>query len=270
MSLTTAERSKVAPTTAAAIVASYLTVAGALCVPVVPFDTGGYRNGTTIYPVWVWVLVLAGLLSGIGALLAGRTGRAVAAAVALVAAMPLVGTGIVAYKHWKPAFGMGGGYGGGYQSLETLKLMALVIAGAALVAGVAAVVLLVVVDALPGQVGAAIRGASVLAGLAVIVGLSLGIDAGGYGDGDLTSVGAAGLIYAGPWGAATIVSGWLDRPAAIAALAATCGCVLLAVIGPAMTDLLWPGPTALFAISALPPALVLLTRLRNGPRLTFG
>lgn len=264
MSASTAERGEVVTATAGfTLLSSYVVVAVALCVPVVPFGSSGYRSGTTIYPVWIWVLVLAGLLAGVTALRSARTARSVGGAVALVAAMPLVGTGIVAYRHWKPAFGMGGGYGDGYESLQTLKLMALLVAGAALVAGASAVVLLVTGGALPAKVPATIRRASVLAGLAVIIGLSLGIDAGGYGDGDLTSLGAAGLIYAGPWGTATIVSGWLERPAAIAALAATCGSVALAVIGPEMTDLLWPGPTALFAISGLPPAFVLLARLRT-------
>jgi len=261
MTPSTTARSPVATMAAAAGGACYAIVAVALCVPVVPFGADGYRSGTTMYPVWIWMLVLAGLVAAIASLRSPRNVRAAAGAVALVAAMPLVGTGIVAYRHWKPAFGMGGGYGHGYESLETLKAMAILVAVSALLAGVAAAVQLVSVSALPAHLPATLRWASVLAGLAVIAGLPLAIGAGGYGEGDLTSVGAAGLIYAGPWGAACIVSGWLARPAAIGALGAVCGCISLAVIGPQMTDLLWPNPTLPFALCLVPPLALLLARL---------
>lgn len=251
-----------APATAAVTVAAFATAALALCVPVVPFDADGYRSGTTIYPAWTWVLVLGGLVAGVATVAARRSGvRAAAAGISLVAAMQLVGTGVVAFKHWKPAFGMGGGYGEGYESLDTLRSMAILLASAALIGGVAAASQLRSVRAFTTATRVGVRLGSAVAGLALVVALPLVISVGDYGAGDLTSWGAIGLIYAGPWGAALLVTGWLERTAAVGVLVAVGASVVLAMAGPQMTDLLWPDPRLPFGLVLLPTAGLIAVRV---------
>jgi hypothetical protein len=244
------------------ICASFATIAVALSTPVFPFDTGGYRTETTIYPAWVWALVLAGFIAGAISLVAKPDAlKATAASVALVVAMPLAGTGVVARRHWDPSFGHGGNYGTGYGSLGELQAMSVLIAAAAVVVGVGAIAQLISTGAFPATVGTWIRTLSVCLGLAVIVALPLVVKNGEYKAGDLTAWGALGLIYAGPWGAAIIATAWLDRTAAVAALASVCANVLLVVVGPQMTWFFFPDPTGPFAATLAAPLLVLAARL---------
>jgi hypothetical protein len=105
-----------------------------------------------------------------------------------------------------------------------------------------------------------------VAGLAVVAALPFVIllaDIGG-GGADLTSWGAIGLIYAGPWGAAIALAGWLDRAAAAAVLLTVTGGVLLAMVGPQMTSLVSSSAAVPFAAGLLAPLLV-LARLATGP-----
>jgi hypothetical protein len=181
--------------------ASFATVAVALSTPVFPFDSGGYRSDTTIYPVWVWALMVVGFLAGVISLAArSRAVKSAAASVALVASLPLAGTGIVARKHWDPSFGHGGFYGTGYGSLGELQAMAVLVATAAVLAGAAATAQLISVGALPKRVNVWVRALSVCLGAAVIVALPLAVKNGDYQTDDLTSLGALGLTYAGPGG----------------------------------------------------------------------
>jgi hypothetical protein len=255
------------------ICASFATVAAALSIPVVPFDGGGYRSDTTIYPIWVWALAIAGFVAGLISLAARPAAlKSAAASVALVAAMPLAGTGVVARKHWDPSFGHGGNYGTGYGSLGELQTMAVLIAAAAVVGAVAAIAQLHFTGAFPSRVEMRIRALSVCLGLVVIVALTLVVKNGDYQAGDLTSWGAFGLMYAGPWGTAIIATAWLDRPAAVAALASVCGCVLLAAVGPQMTWFFYPDPTGPFVATLTAPLLVLAARLhqRSGSHVAIG
>lgn len=246
---------------AVTICAAFAVTALALSVPVFPFRAFGYRSGTTIYPAWTWLLVVAGLGAGAVAWRDSTRLRHVGGGVALVAAMQLAGTGIVARKHWNPAFGMGGAYGGGYESLPTLQALSLLLAAAAVVGGLAAGWLLWSSGAVPGEVPLAVRMVSLGAGLLVVIAMPLVVVAGPYGASDLTSWGALGLIYAGPWGAGVAASGWLSRPAALATLAAVAVSVAVAVRGPQMASLLFPSPVVPFAACLAAPLLVLVIRV---------
>jgi hypothetical protein len=251
-------------TAAAALVicASFATVAVALSIPVFPFDADGYRSETTIYPIWVWALVLSGFIGGAMSFVATPHAlKATAASVAFVVAMPLAGSGIVARKHWDPSFGHGGNYGTGYDSLGQLQSMSILIAAAAIIGGAAALAQLWSTGAFPAQADGWIRGVSICLGLAIVIALPVVIQNRYGGAADLTSWGSFGLIYAGPWGVAIAVSAWLDRPAASAALASVSGCALLAALGPEMTWLVHPNPTGTFAAVLLMPLLVLAARL---------
>jgi hypothetical protein len=57
---------------------------------------------------------------------------------------------------------------------------------------------------------------------------------------DLTSWGAMGLMYAGPWGVAIILAGWVRGTTSAALLTAVSACCLAALVGPQMVDLTGP------------------------------
>ncbi len=244
--------------------ASFGTAAVGLSLPIFPFDSDGYRSGTTIYPVGIWALVLGGLAAGLGSVALSVQEsprlRSVVASVALVCSLQLAGTGIVARKHWRPAFGVGGDYGNGYDSLGQLQSMSVLIAAAGFIGAAAAAIQLVQTRAVCRQSDVRLRWLCVIAGLAVIAALPLVIKNGAYNASDLTSWGAVGLIYAGPWGVVVMLTGWLTRPSAVAALLSVTASMLLAVVGPQMTGLVYPSPTGPFAVALLAPLLLLTAR----------
>jgi predicted membrane protein len=219
----------------------------------------------TIYPWWVWVLVVvgvcAGLVSGVGPRAGARVAR-IAPAIAAIAAGQLSGTGFVAFKHWEPASGMGGAYG---THLGELKRMAVVIGITGLVAVVLSLGQLVADGDLPYRAPRPLRVLCCVAGGLVVVGVPSIIAALNGDMRDLTSWGAMGLIYAGPWGVALIAVGWLARPTAIAALATVSLGACLALVGPQMTDLVFGNPAPAFATALIATVLVFAALVRQPP-----
>jgi hypothetical protein len=220
-------------------------------------------SSATIYP-W-WTLALA--VSGVGLALVStivRKGGSLAvtsAAMAGVFAAELAGSGLVARKHWHPAFGMGGGYLG---DLRDLQWLALVVFAAGTTAAVASLARLVVAGALPQHVPRWLRWGSAVAGLLVVALLPVGIGVGGGADDtDATSLAAYALIYAAPWGLSIVLTAWLTPTAARAVMAACAVCALLALIGPQMLDLVYPQPHLAFALALAVMVVVLLARSRS-------
>jgi hypothetical protein len=217
----------------------------------------------TIYPWWVWVLAVAGLFAGLVSVakpLAGTGFQRLAPAVAVIAAAQLAGTGLVAFKHWEPSMGMGGG---NTSDLPQLKLLAVVVGGAGVVAVFVGLGQVVSNCDLPRPVAPRLRVLSCVLGLAVIVGLPSVLAAADADMRDLTSWGAVGLIYAGPWGVSLMAVGWLTRPVAVAALATVAVSACLALRGPQMTDLVFGNPAPAFAAVLLLTVLLLLVLLRQ-------
>src|SRR5215218_2336449 len=208
-----------------AIAACTLGAGAALARPHTPLGTFGYRTWS-IYPWWTWVLVAVGVVGGLLVLIGrGRSGAAASSAV--VTAM-LAGTGVVAFKHWQPASGIGG-YGVG--ELPQVERLALVLAALAAGATVCAGWQLLADGELRRSHwggGSLLR---LLSGVGVAVLLPLILMAGQMGA-DPQTWGATGLIYAGPWGAARVASAWTSRPVTIALVGTVVGCVVLAAIGP--------------------------------------
>ena len=204
--------------------------------------------GNTVYPGWLWVLVVVGVAAGLGCIvLADRRGPAGHAApvVAAVAAGQLAGSGFVAYKHWKPASGMGGF---SLQNVTELKLLALVMGVVGVAIVVAAVWVVIANGDLPQARPAPLRIFSAAAGGVVALTLPISQAAASPDMRDITSIGAIGLIYAGPWAVSVALVGWLSRPAASAALASVAlGCGL-GMYGPQMSDLVFADPTIAFAM----------------------
>jgi hypothetical protein len=227
---------------------------------------GGYSHGS-IYPWWTWTLVLAGVTAGAVVLLApaargGPSSRA-AACVALVVGAELAGTGVVARKHWNPALGMGGF---GHGQIPEVERLAVVIASAAGFATFTAVVLLLTSGVLGrrGWNGASWPTLVLAAGIVVVLPLLLAAEVGGP---TLTTWGAAGLIYAGPWAAALAASAWSTGETRWALLGTVLACAVLAGIGPQMADLFtgWArGPLSMVAAALL--VLGVLVVRRGAPR----
>ena len=118
----------------------------------------------------------------------------------------LAGTGVVARKHWEPAPGMGG-FGAG--QIPAVERLAVVVALAWPRAAAVARRPLLLVASGPTRRHARGGGDCVVAvGVAIVVVLPFVLAARHPGDPTLTTWGAAGLIYAGPWGRAVVASAW--------------------------------------------------------------
>ena len=241
-----------------------LGAGAALARPHRPLGTFGYRSGS-IYPWWTWALVVTGVLGALVVLAApGR--RAVGAAVCAVSGAMLVGTGLVAFRHWEPSSGMAGlGYGG----IPQLERLALGIAALAAVATLCAGWQLLADGELRRRhwgPGSALR---LLVGLATI-GLLPAIVMIGDLDADRQTWGAIGLVYAGPWGAALVASAWTSRPVTLALVGSVLGCVGLAAIGPQMFSLVDFSADHRFAVVGVVVALVCVVSVRPRGRVPAG
>lgn len=195
----------------------------------VPGQTGVAGHDGTLYGVSRWALLVA--LAATGALLAGtariRARRAIAAAGAIVA-LQLVGTGVVAVKHWRPFSGM---TGFGYANLGTVRMLAGILTISAVVAVIA---LLVVLRRGDGHTSVAATRRRVIAaatGAVIAVGVPVALGAGDGQTWDVTSLGAYALLYSIPWGLGFALSGWLERPAGWAAHGAVGGSALVSLAG---------------------------------------
>ncbi len=190
----------------------------------------GYSNGT-IYPWWSWALVVTA--GSAGAALVVRPSSRVrtwAGAVTLVGGLQLLGTGIVAVRHWRPAIGIG--VPGDSSNLPDLVRAAAVLAVIGLITAVAGAVL---VRAQWGSRGAElptrVRLALVAAAVAFILVVPLLVV---LPHPDLMSWGAAGLMHAGPWAVGLLVAAYSRPPLARALCMATAASALFAVVGPNM------------------------------------
>ncbi|GAB6985906.1 hypothetical protein JCM10369A_24300 [Nocardioides pyridinolyticus] len=238
-----------------ALVGCAVLIGAVLNWPSVPLTRWRYASGQTIYPWWTWLLVAA--VAAAGAVLvvapdgpAGRRWRSGAAGVALVAAAQLTGTGAVAARHWKPAQGMGG-YPG---ETRVLQALAVLLAATALVA-VGVAVAQLVLDRVIGRKAPRARSVLLVAGVAVTSLLPL-LMLDGH-ERAVTTWGAVGLLYAGPWGLAIVASAWLEWVPATVVLAAVAGCASLASVGPHMSDLLLADDARLATVALLAGLLAL-------------
>ena len=180
----------------------------------------GFR---TLFGPGQWVLAGTLLALGVVMLLPRLSAaRGPTAAAATVIATMLVGTAVVAYRHWEPAAGMGGC--GVWNNQPTLKTLAVL----TVLADVAAAAL-----ALRSLLGGARTGptrvsrgrdvnrtVALLVGVVVAVSLPLSVGSGNPETQDLTSYGAYALLWSLPWGAALLLSGWLPTRQALAVFAA--------------------------------------------------
>lgn len=219
-------------------------------------------QSATIYPWWALAMALGSLAVALASVLSpGRTVVAVAAAANGVCAAELAGLGLVARKHWQPAFGMGGGYSG---SLPTLEWLALAVFVAGLAGAGLSLRRLVLAGELPAPASRGARRVASTVGAALVLLLPVAIGAGGRDQLDATSLGAYALVYSAPWGVATGLTGWLVGGAARAVLATCAACAALALGGPQMVDLVDPQPYVAFGLTLTVLLALLWLRLRDG------
>ncbi len=239
----------------AVIAGCFLLVAAALSRPSFPIGTASDRvAGSSIYPWWTGVLVVAGGLAGLVVLLApraSRLARAAASSVVVVVGAQVAGTGVVAAKHWHPASNMGGYVSS--KRVDMMEQLAMVIA----VAGTAAVVLalwqLITDGAFTSETPRGFRRLCVTAGVLVVVVLPFALMVGDEYP-DITTWGAMGLIYAGPWGVSILLAAHLSRTASRTLLVTVAGSALMASAGPQMAGLVTSPVLAQFAALTLLPA----------------
>ena len=239
-----------------ALVGCAVLIGAVLSWPAVPLTRWRYASGQTIYPWWTWLLVAAVAAAGAVLVVApdgpsGRRWRSGAAGVALVAAAQLVGTGVVAARHWKPAQGMGG-YPGETPILQALAALLAVTASVAVGVAVAQLVL----DRVIGRNAPRARSVLLVAGVAVTSLLPVLMLDGP--ERAVTTWGAVGLLYAGPWGLAIVASAWLEWVPATVVLAAVAGCAALAAVGPHMSDLLLADDARLSTVALVAGVLALV------------
>lgn len=236
-----------------------LLVAGAcLSVPDTAGGVGSPGLTSTIYPWWLWVVLGLGVVASVASLVWRSDIRVQGGALAVVAvsAAQVAGSGMVAYKHWKPSSGMGGTYGG---RLDTVENLALVISAMGVLVVVVAVWLLVRQGDFPRRTSTNVRAVAVVAGLIVGIGLPLAL-ATQPDMADVTSWGAVSLVYAWPWGVALLAVAWASRTTGLTASATVVLSAALAVIGPQMTDLVFGKPAPFFSAAFVLAGIVLAVR----------
>lgn len=225
-------------------------------------------SGLTIYPWWAALYVVVGVVVSLVSITLRDDSRALMVpAFLLVMEAQLTGLGLVSVKHWKPSFGMRGGYAG---EPENLVRLACVVAVAAGFATLAAIGQLVSERAFP--IRATARDGLLFGGTGALILLMLPL---GIGEGvpellDLTSLGAFLLIYSAPIGLTVLGAAWLARRLRLTAIAS---CAVAAAFSAThlITDLSYlHGRPALgatsFALAALAAGLAWRSR---SPRLAL-
>ena len=167
----------------------------------------GHWTGATIYPWWAALYVVVGVVASVGSLQIRDQDRALALpTLSVVMAAQLAGLGLVAVQHWKPSFGMVGGYAG---KPEELVKLAWVLGFAGTIATLASIGQLVSARAFPIRTSVTDALPLVGVGALIVLMLPFGIAEGDSELQDLTSLGAFVLIYSAPIGLTVACTAWL-------------------------------------------------------------
>ena len=255
-----------------------LAVLGASLVVVVVLALGmrwtqdrtgqGYDS---LYSNSCWVLLAVLFLVGVSMLVVRPTPdgvRSWAHGAGLVVGAQLAGIGIVALKHWRPWFGMTGAY----RHLALLELFAGLLALAGLVVAVVCLWQLAAAKDLPVRTSGLARWAFVGLGVLVAAGLPwLLVDSAVAGS-QMTTLGAAALMFSLPWGVTLGLCGWL-RPNAMEGI---CSAIFVSVsagiVGSPVGVLLFQDVSRAFALVLLAVlttqvvslGVSVVTRIRSG------
>lgn len=217
--------------------------------------SGSAWNSPTVYTKGLFVLGGTLTVLGLLPLMLSRVLAATAACGAVVAAQ-LMGAGIVAFQHWLPASGISSFAFSSYSLVRSLAVV-LALAGAAATVGCIHVLLrrgAFSATALPLVSRRCVTGI----GVAVIIAVPPLLGFGSESSLDVSSLGAAVLLYSLPMGAGLIMAGWLRRTPALAALATVAASAVLAMIGKQMMYV--PNPGLTFSLVLVAAFAVLLVR----------
>lgn len=188
----------------------------AIAVVVVP-PTGSYTyaGGRSLYGWAVWFNVVGLAIGAVAAVSSSRLrSRAVVIAVAFGA--QVAGTGLVAWRRWFTS----GGFTTPPLNLGLLRALALVLAGAGIVAVVVGSYFLVGRRTGRRRNPPRIPEVAVTAGIATAVALAVPLVMGYDSWSRTTQLGAHGLMYSLPWAFVFGLSSWLDRRVAVVGLVA--------------------------------------------------
>jgi hypothetical protein len=242
--------------TSAGILGFALLVLGGLSLMCMSVGASGSAwNSPTVYTKVQFILAGALTLLGLLPLMLSRVLAATAAAAAVVAAQ-LFGAGVVAFQHWQPAAGI---RGFAFSNYFLVRSLAVVLAIAGLMATAGAILTLTRRGAFsPTRLSIPACRCVIGIGVAVIVGtpLVLGL---GYASGlDVTSLGAAVLLYSVPMGGGLIAVAWLARTPAYAVLGTVAASAGIAAIGKHM--LFVPNHALAFGLVLTATVAVLIVR----------
>jgi hypothetical protein len=186
----------------------------------------------TIYPWWLLVLALLGVLAAVRSVFSPA--RVVPLAVAGVAAAHVAGSAFVAAKHWAS---VNGGIGGSPGDRFGLQVVALATSASAAAALGLCVRLLVGTGALQLPSRRVKPSGTLLAGAAVVLLLPLGVAAGDPDAHDVTSLVAFALVYSLPWGLVLMLKPWAEPTPYRAAVGTCAAAAVMSAAGPQMSYL---------------------------------
>lgn len=243
--------------TSAGVLGFALLVLGSLSLLCLSVGASGSAwNSPTVYTKVQFVLAGALTLLGLVPLMLSRVLAATAATAAVIGAQ-LMGAGMVAFQHWKPASGINSF---AFSSYFLVRSLAVVLAVSGLLAACGSVLTLARRAAFsftrmtPGASRCVVGiGVSVLVGLPPMLGL------GSASSLDLTSLGSAVLLYSLPLGGGLIVVAWLARTPALAVVGTVATSAVLAGLGKHMIFI--PNPEFGFVLVLAAAFAVLVVRL---------
>jgi hypothetical protein len=215
----------------------------------------------SLYTFQNWLQAGAIVVSGI-LLVAPNTAtrtRWLAGGVALASAGLLLGSAIVAVKHWRPY----GGMGIGYERTSEMQTLSAIAGTAALIAAVSALAWLHRSGALPAATTRLSRVVAVIGGGVMIVVIAPLVGIGSSETMDATSLGAFALIYALPWGVGLAFTAFLNGQATMGVFAVIIASTVCTIALPPMPDLVFGTAVPAGVLGLAIASLAFVIRLRD-------
>lgn len=176
--------------------------------------TRAHPNGETAYLPGVWIELIGLAICGtIFLLRTDHRVRWIAGSIGFLLAAQLAGSAVYAFKRWEPI----GGFGGGVSNLVLVRILAVSMATAAVIAATSCAVVLIRDGVLRISLSRSSR-IGVAIGVALGIGLPWVLGVGGPATTDLTSIGAYAVLFSVPYGLTLVGVAWLKRVPASAVL----------------------------------------------------
>lgn len=223
-------------------------------------DPRTFPPDASLYTMQNWLQAIAIAVSGILLVLPNTLVRTrwMAGGVTLASSGLLLGSAIVAVKHWRPY----GGMAIGYERTNEMRTLSVIAGTAALVAAVAALAWLHRSGALSAAVPRLARVLALIGAVVMVIMIPPLVGMGSNETMDATSLGAFALIYALPWGVSLALTAFLNRQATMGVLAVIIASAVCTIALPAMPDLVFGTavPAGVFGLAIGSLALVMRFR----------